>query len=196
MDHLYGCFSYLDELFSRSSFYDIACFWILMDHIWMLLLLQRIFWEGQVLMLLDSIVDHLWTMLLFVLEYFFGRPRILPLLFKISFTMVFLQMDHNKELFKSSRFKYRTFSKGPIWSDLFPLCSCNRWKPAINCPKIVVYTVKIVKFLVRIISEHSWCLKLKLLDLACFENWRGEGGSWISDPRPVATPLYTLIVYL
>ena len=32
----------------------------LVDHIWMLLLFQRIFSEGQILMLLYLIVDHLY----------------------------------------------------------------------------------------------------------------------------------------
>ena len=28
------------------------------------------------------------------------------------------------------------------------------WKAALNCPNIVTYTIKIVKFPVRVISEH------------------------------------------
>ena len=31
----------------------------------------------------------------------------------------------------------------------------KKWQVAENCPKIVAYAIKIVKFLVRIISEHS-----------------------------------------
>ena len=34
---------------------------------------------------------------------------------------------------------------------LFPV---KEWKPTVNCPKIEAHTTKIVKFLVRIISEH------------------------------------------
>ena len=93
-----------------------------------------------------------------VLEDLSGRPMIYDsddLMFKLSFTVVFLWMVHNKELSKSSRVKYQTFLKGPTGSDLFSLCSQKKWKAAINCPKIVTYTVKIVKFLVRVISEHS-----------------------------------------
>ena len=76
------------------------------------------------------------------------------LTFKLLFIVVFFQMVHNKRLFRRSSVKYWTFSKGPTWSDLFPLRIKKKWKAAVNCPKIVVYTVKIIKCLVRIISEH------------------------------------------
>ena len=62
-------------------------------------------------------------------------------------------VDYEKLLRRSS-VKYLTFLGGPMYSDLFPLCSYKKWKTAINCPEIVAYTVKIVKFLVSIISEH------------------------------------------
>ena len=58
-----GAFLILAKLFSRSSFYGMACFSIqslLVDHIWILLQLQKIFWEGPVLKLLYLIVDHLY----------------------------------------------------------------------------------------------------------------------------------------
>ena len=47
-----------------------------------------------------------------VLEDLSGRPMIYDsygLMFKLSFTVVFLWMVHNKELSKSSRVKYQTF---------------------------------------------------------------------------------------
>ena len=84
-----------------------------------------------------------------ILEKFFSRYKI-NLMFKLSFIVVFFRMVHHKKLFRRCSVKYRTFSEGPIWSDLI-----KNWKPAVNCPKIVAYTVKIVKFLVRIFSEHS-----------------------------------------
>ena len=39
--------------------------------------------------------------------------------FKLSFIVVFFWMFHNKKLFRRSSDKYRTFSEGPTWSDLF-----------------------------------------------------------------------------
>ena len=48
----------------------------------------------------------------------------------------------------------KVFSEGPNWSDLFTLCSSKKWKAAVNYSKILAYIVKIVKVLVRIISEH------------------------------------------
>ena len=65
-------------------------------------------------------------------------------------------MVHKKKLFRKSSVKYGTFSEGPTWSVLCPLCSYKKWKAVINCPKIVACTVNIVKFLVCIISKHSW----------------------------------------
>ena len=50
-------------------------------------------------------------------------------------------MVHNKILFIRSSVKYRNFLEGPTWIDL-------------RSPKFVVYTVRIVKFLFHIISEH------------------------------------------
>ena len=54
----------LEKLFSRSSFYDIPCFSILASgthlHATICTLLQRIFSEVPVLVLLYSAVDHLY----------------------------------------------------------------------------------------------------------------------------------------
>ena len=52
---------FLEKLFSGSRFYDIPCFSILASgpHL-MLLILQRVFWEDPVLMLLYLIVDSLY----------------------------------------------------------------------------------------------------------------------------------------
>ena len=74
-------------------------------------------------------------------------------MFKLSFNVIFFWIIHYEKLFRRSRGKYQTFLEGPMWSDLFPFCSKKKWKAAINCPKIVAYTVKIVKFLVC--DEHS-----------------------------------------
>ena len=52
---------------------------LLADHIWMLLLFQRIFWEGLVLMLLHLIIDHLYDASL-DLEDFSSWSRIPPLI--------------------------------------------------------------------------------------------------------------------
>ena len=46
--------------------------------------------------------------------------------------VVFFRMVHNKKLFRRSIVKYRTFSKGPTWRDLFFLCS----QKIKNCPKL------------------------------------------------------------
>ena len=88
------------------------------------------------------------------LEDFFSRSRIPPIIYSLNSHCGLLSDGHNKQLFRRSSVKYRTFSEGPTWSDLFPLCSKKKWKTAVNCPKIVAYMVKIVKFLVCVISEH------------------------------------------
>ena len=60
-----------------------------------------------------------------VLKDFISSFRIptYNLLFKISFIVVFFLMVHNEKIFRRSSVKYRTFSEGPAWDDLFPLCS-------------------------------------------------------------------------
>ena len=56
---------------------------LLVDHIWMVLLFQRTFWEGQVLMLSYLIVDHLYDASL-VLEDFFSWSRIPPIIKRLN----------------------------------------------------------------------------------------------------------------
>ena len=72
----------LERLFSRSNFYNIACFQsLLVDSIWMLLLLQRMFWEGQMHDWCYCI--SLWTPYMnssLALDNFFSRSRIPPII--------------------------------------------------------------------------------------------------------------------
>ena len=54
--------------------------------------------------------------------------------------------------------KRPTLSTGPFQMAqpdviYFPF-AVKEWKTAVNCPKIEAHATKIVKFLVRIISEH------------------------------------------
>ena len=56
---------------------------LLMDHIWMLLLFQRMFWDGQVLMLLYLIVDHLYDASI-VSEDFSRWSRIPPIIKRLN----------------------------------------------------------------------------------------------------------------
>ena len=128
---------------------------MLVNHIWMLLLLQRIFWEVPVLVLLYLIVHHLYgCFCCFRRLVLYVQDPAYNLTFKLLLIVVFLWMVHNKKLFRRSSVKYQTFSEGPTWSDLFSLRSKKKWKAAVNSPRIVVYTVKSVTFLVRINSEY------------------------------------------
>ena len=79
---------------------------LLVDHIWMLLLFQRISGKGQVLMILYLIMNHLYDASL-VLEEFSSWSSIPPIKkkFKLSFIVVFFQMVHNEK-----------FSEGPMLS--------------------------------------------------------------------------------
>ena len=121
---------------------------LLVEHIWMLLLLQTIFWEGTVLMLLYLIVDHLhgcFSCFRGLFQQFQISSYNLP--FKLSFIAVFFRMVRNEKLFRRPSVKYWTFSESPTW--------CNN--PAIK--------------------QYTWCLKLKLLGLLWFENWSGGPSS-------------------
>ena len=128
---------------------------LLVDHIWMLLLFQVMFWEGQVLMLLYLLVEHLYDASL-VLEDFSSCSRIPPIIKRLnSLIVVFFRMVHNEKIFRRSKVNYRTFSEGPTWSDLF-LCCYKKWKVTANCSNTTAYSRKIVKFLVSINSEHPY----------------------------------------
>ena len=91
---------------------------------------------------------------------FFSRSRISSnLSFKLSFIVVFFRMVHK-----------RNFSEGPelsigpiqkVQREVISFPYVRRKNAAINCPKIVAYTVKLVaytlklvKFPVRVISEQ------------------------------------------
>ena len=80
-----------------------------------------------------------------VSEDFFSKSKIptFNLTFKPLFIVVFFWMIHNKKIFRRSNVKWSIY-----------LMSLKKWRANVNCPKIVAYTVKIVKFLVRVISEH------------------------------------------
>ena len=89
-------------------------------------------------------------------------------------------MVRNTKFFRRSSVTYRTLSEGPTWSDLFPLCSLKKWKAAVNYLKTVAYMIKIVKFLVHIVSEHL--LQATFLMFKTETVWGGDG-------PPVATSL-------
>ena len=97
---------------------------LLVDYIWMLLLLQIIFSEVSVLILLYSIWDHLYGYFSFFRGLFQQvQDSAYNLLFKFSFIMVFFQMVRIKKLFSRSSVKYWTSSESPTRSDLLPLSS-------------------------------------------------------------------------
>ena len=74
----------------------------------MLLLFQRMFWEGQVLMLLYLIVDHLYDASL-VLEDFFQlvQDYTYNQTFKPLFIVVIFWMVHNDKIFRRSSDLFR-----------------------------------------------------------------------------------------
>ena len=85
---------------------------LLVDHIWMLLLLQRIFSESPVLMLLCLIVDHWYG----CFSYFRGifqqvQDSFCNLTSKLSFSVVFFRMIHNDKLARSSSAKVLELSR-------------------------------------------------------------------------------------
>ena len=129
---------------------------LVMDHVWMSLLFQRIFSEVPVLMLLYSILDHLYGRF----SCFRGLFRQVQdsaynLRSKLSFSVVFFWMVHKKKLFTRYRLSIGPFQKAQSKVVYFPYVVRKNCKAGINCPKMVVYTVENLKFLVRIISEHT-----------------------------------------
>ena len=120
---------------------------MLVDHIWMLLLLQIIFSEIPVFMLLYLIVDHLMDASL-VSEDFFGRSRISPIIsFKLSLIAVFFRKATKRNFSEGLVISIGPFRKeGPAWSDYLEKMKSHH-KMSKNCTN----TVKIGKFLVRII---------------------------------------------
>ena len=106
---------------------------------------------------------------------FFSRSRISPnLRFKLSFIVVFFRMVHKKKLFRRSRVKYRTYSKGPTWSDLFPLCRSKkcRHKLSKNC-SIYGKTCSIYVKTCEISSPcNFWTINKKVkINIADVWNW-------------------------
>ena len=97
---------------------------LLVDHIWMQLLLQRIFSKVPVLMLLYLIVDRLYRCFSCCRGLFRSvQDFAYDLRSKLSFIVVFFRMVHKKNFFGRFSVKYWTFSEGPTWSKSFSLCS-------------------------------------------------------------------------
>ena len=100
---------------------------LLVDNIWILLLLRKIFWKFPVLMLIYLILDHLYGCFsCFRWLYQSVQDSTYNLSFKIT---IF------RDLFSRSNMKRSIFL---LWLE----------KTWVSCPKIVEYTVKI--------SEHPW----------------------------------------
>ena len=87
---------------------------LLVGHIWMLLLLQRIFTEVPVLILLYLILDQSYECFSSFRELFhWVQDAAYNLTFRLLFIVVLFRMVHNKKLFRRSSVKYGTFSEGP-----------------------------------------------------------------------------------
>ena len=98
--------------FLKVHRYTRVYYTFLMDHIWMLLLLQRIFSEVPVLMLLYLILDNLYGCFSCFRGLFWKFwDSSYNLRFKLSFFKVFFQMVHKKKLFRRFSVKYRTVQK-------------------------------------------------------------------------------------
>ena len=116
----------LENLVTKSSFYDIACFLIHASgsHLDATITSDNIFRNFSI----DAIIFNCGLLIMdtsIVLEEFLGRSAIPPynLRFKLSFIEVFVRMVLKQKSFRISNVKYWTFSEGPKGSDLFPLCS-------------------------------------------------------------------------
>ena len=131
-------------------------------------LLQRIFSEVLVLMLLYSIMDHLYECFCYLRGLFqWVQDSACNLTFKLSFTVIFFWMVHHKKLFRRSGVNYWTFSEGPTWIDLFPYVVRKKMK---NRHKLSKYYSILGKNREMFGPYNSWTLvksniSLKLLDL-------------------------------
>ena len=82
-----------------------------------------------------------------ILENIFSRPRIptYNLKFRLSLIVVFFRMVHSEKLFRRSNVK---------WS--ISLMQLEKMRSQRKLPqKYSMYSVKIIKFLVPVISEHQ-----------------------------------------
>ena len=88
-----------------------------------------------------------------VVDDFFGTSRILAIIKGLNSRSLWSSFGWST---KRNFLEDQALSIGPFqnvkWSLL--LYSKKKWKAAINCTNIIAYTVKIVKFLERINSEH------------------------------------------
>ena len=123
---------------------------LLVDHIWMLLLLQRTFTEGPELMLLHLVVDHFYG----CFPYFRGlfqqaQDSAYNLTFKLfpHCGIVVFEWSTMRNLAEGPALSVRHFQNIQREVIYFLFVVIRKWKAAVNCKKIVAYTVKVVKFL-------------------------------------------------
>ena len=132
-------FLILKKLFSRSNFYDIDFFSIVGSepHLDATITSENIL-RILALMLSYLILDHLYGCTSYLRGLFKEvQDSAFNLTFKLSFIVVFFWMVHNKKLFRRSSVNYWTFSEGPMWSDIFPLCM--RMRKMRSCRKLSKY---------------------------------------------------------
>ena len=127
---------------------------LLVDHIWMQLLFQRKFWEGQVLMLFYLIVGHLDDISL-VLEELSIWSRIPPIIKRLNSCSLWSSFGWStmRKFSEDLGLSVGPFQK--VQLEVIYFCVVlKKWKATINYSKILANTLKILKLLVSIISEH------------------------------------------
>ena len=141
----------LEKLFSRFSFYDIDCFSVLASglHLDATITSVNFFRSSSV----DAIIFNCGLLIMdasLVLEDFFSRSRISPIvlgLISLSLWSSF-QCSTKRNFSEGPPLSIGPFQKVQRETIYFPYVVRKNEKGAINCPKIVAYTVKIAKYLV------------------------------------------------
>ena len=172
MNCLYRCFSYLEKLFSRFSFYGIAYFSILArgPHLDAPITSENISRSSRIDVNTYNCVQLIWMPLLFSRTFSVDS----------RFIMVFFRMVHNQKQ-KVQRYvsDFLKWSIPPMYLEkiksrrkLFKTCSIHGKNLQISSP---------YNFRTPVKKKYSWWLKLKLLDLVWF-------GSWFGGPWPPSSP--------
>ena len=86
----------------------------------------------------------------------FGRCRISPIISGLNSRLLWssLGWSTKRKFSEGPALRMAPFQKVQREVIYFPCVVTKKWKAAINWPKIVAYTIKIVKYLGRMIFEH------------------------------------------
>ena len=112
---LKGAFLILEKFFSSSSFYDTACFSILVrgPHLDATIISENVLRRSGIDAIIFNCGQFIWSFSCFRILFQLIQYSAFNQTFQVSFIGIFFRMVQNEKTYRRSSVKYRTFSEVP-----------------------------------------------------------------------------------